>query len=240
MKKLLSKIITSLKGEKYELDENITLIDIISILQSKLIEIIRGFLTKPFLQSSKGLIIRGKNVKIKSGKRIKCGKNFMIGDYSYINALSKSGIIFGDNVSIGKFSNIECTGVIRELGEGLIVGNNVGLNHHCFIGVRGKVFIGNNTIFGPGVKIFSENHNFEKLHIPIRKQGAVRKDVVIEDDVWVGANSVVLAGIKIGTGAIIAAGSILTKDVPPYAIVGGVPAKVIKYRGDQNENFTGK
>lgn len=231
MKSIISSLITKIKGERYELDPKISIVDILSIINEKVLEVLRGLLTRLFIKSSKGLIFRGKGVKIRSANKIICGKNLLIGDYSAINALSKNGIVFGDNVSIGKYSTIECTGVIRELGEGLIVGNNVGFNHYCFIGVRGKVTIGNDVIFGPGVRIFSENHNISNVSLPIRKQGAVRQDVYIGDDVWVGSNTIILSGVNIGKGAVLAAGSVITKDITEYSIAAGVPAKIIKVRG---------
>ena len=130
------------------------------------------------------------------------------------------------------YAIIECTGVLRDLGESLTIGNNVGINHYCFIGVRGNIKIGDNVIFGPRVSVFSENHNFDRLDIPIKDQGETRKDTLIGNDVWIGASSVILSGVKIGDGAIIAAGSVVNKDVPSNAIVAGVPAKMIKRRGE--------
>jgi acetyltransferase-like isoleucine patch superfamily enzyme len=80
------------------------------------------------------------------------------------------------------------------------------------------------------VGLFAENHIFDRTDIPMRLQGVDRKFIRIEDDVWLGTNSVILAGVTVGRGAIVSAGSVVTKDVPQYAIVGGVPAKVIRMR----------
>ena len=158
------------------------------------------------------------------------GRTVMLGSNVEINALSKEGIKIGNNVSILKNTMIECTGVIRELGVGLEIGNNVGIAQNCFIQVRGKVVIGSNIMFAPNVSIFSENHNFSSVEVPIIEQGTSRLGVVIEDDVWLGTRSVILDGVRIGRGSIVAAGSIVNKDVPPYSIVAGIPAKVIKKR----------
>lgn len=86
---------------------------------------------------------------------------------------------------------------------------------------------------GPGVRIHATNHSFESTEIPMMLQPLREADVVIEDDVWLGANVVVTAGVRIGRGAIVAADAIVTRDVPPYTIVGGVPAKPIKSRFPQ-------
>jgi len=158
------------------------------------------------------------------------GRTVIISDQVEINALCKEGVSIGNNVSIHRNTIIECTGVLRELGEGLKIGNNVGIAQNCFIQVRGKVVIGSNIMFGPNVSIFSENHEFSSTDLLMIEQGTTRKGVIIEDDVWLGTRSIILDGIKIGKGSIVAAGSIVNKDVPPYSIVGGVPAKVIKSR----------
>ena len=149
---------------------------------------------------------------------------------SLINALSYEGVEIGDNFTLGKYAIIECTGVLRNVGNSLKIGNNVGINHYCFIGVRGDVVIGDNVIFGPRVNVFSENHNFDNLDVPIKNQGVTKLKTVIGSDVWIGANVSIMAGVNIGDGCVIAAGAVVTKDVPAYSIVGGVPAKVIKNR----------
>ncbi|MCR5207733.1 MAG: acyltransferase [Eubacterium sp.] len=119
---------------------------------------------------------------------------------------------------------------MRELGEGLEIGDNVGIAANAFISVRGSVKIGDNTIFGPDVKLFSENHIFEDTETPIYLQGATRLGIEIGEDCWLGAGVTVLDGVKIGKGCVIAAGAVVTKDVPDYSIAAGAPAKVIKSR----------
>ncbi len=230
MKRLLNKLIQKLGKEDYEVDETLTSIDIIIVLHSRFTQMLRGLLLMFKLKSSKGIIFKGENCKIQYCKKIRVGKSLTIGNNVEINALSKSGVFIGDNVSILKNTIIECTGVIRELGEGLRIGNRVGIAQNCFIQVRGQVEIGNDVIFGPGVSIFSENHLFEDKNIPIMQQGASRKGVTIEDDVWLGTRAIILDGVTIGKGSIVAAGSVVNKDVAPYSIVAGVPAKLIKMR----------
>ena len=230
MKKTLDKLIGKLGKTGYKVDENMTSTDIRIVVRDRFMQMIRGALLRLRLKSSSGIIFKGKNCKIRHAHRITAGKSLTIGDNVEINALSKSGVAIGDNVSILKNTIIECTGVIRDLGEGLTIGNHVGIAQNCFIQVRGNVEIGNHVIFGPGVSLFSENHNFNDINIPVMQQGANRRGVKIENDVWIGANSTVLDGVTIGTGSIIAAGSVVNGNVEPYSIVAGVPAKVIKTR----------
>ena len=229
-KTLLSRLMLILGRPNYSIDKSITKFDLFLILIEKAIQIIRGLFYKLILHESAGLIFVGKRTKIKFCNKISAGKSLQLGDNVEINALSKFGVKIGNNVSILKNTIIECTGVIRDLGEGLTIGNNVGIAQNCFIQVRGKVVIGNNVIFGPNVSIFSENHNFENPELPVSVQGETRKGVIIKDGVWLGTRVVILDGVTVGKNSIVAAGSIVNKDVAPYTIVGGVPARLIKNR----------
>ena len=98
------------------------------------------------------------------------------------------------------------------------------------LATKAKITIKDDVLIGPRVFIASFNHNLKKNNIPVRLQGDTGKPIVIGEDVWVGAHAIILAGVKIGKGAVIGAGSVVTKDVEPYAIVAGVPAKFIKFR----------
>ena len=228
--KILSKVISKIKKEDYKVDENITFSVVFGLILKKVMMIFRGIIRKPFFNKSNGTLFIGKKCDLKNKRKITFLGSATIEDYTKIDALSKGGITIGNNFSIGRNSIIECTGVLRELGEELEIGENVGIAANAFIAVRGKVKIGSNTIIGPGVSIHSENHNFQELYTPIRLQGATRKGVTIGEDCWIGSKAVILDGVNIGNHVIVAAGAVVNKDVPDYAIVGGVPAKIIKKR----------
>lgn len=231
MNKILGHFISSLKDQKYDIDYSFTLLDVIFILTSKIFNILRGFIMlKPRLKKSSGLIFMENGVNVEYGRNIVCGKNLYLKAYSSINALSYKGVIIGNNFTLGKYSIIECTGVLRDVGNSLVIGDNVGMNHYCFIGVRGDIRIGNDVIFGPRVSIFSENHNFADPSKLINEQGVTKGKTIIGNDVWIGANVSIMSNVNIGDGCVIAAGAIVTKDIPPYSIAAGVPAKVIKKR----------
>jgi acetyltransferase-like isoleucine patch superfamily enzyme len=85
-------------------------------------------------------------------------------------------------------------------------------------------------MMSPGVSIFAENHNFLDPSLPMKDQGVTVEFVKIEDDCWLASNSIILAGVTVGKGSVIAAGAVVTKDVPPYSVVAGSPAVVIKSR----------
>ncbi len=128
-----------------------------------------------------------------------------------------------------------------DLGEGSVIedfstiNNGVGdvvIGNHTLIGlgnvIIGPVQIGNNVIFAQNVVVSGLNHQYRDSKIPIAQQKVVTAAIVIEDDCWICANAVITAGVRIGTHSVIAAGAIVTKDVPPFSVVAGNPASVIK------------
>lgn len=113
----------------------------------------------------------------------------------------------------------------------IFLGENVHINRRSYLwaGPVAKITIGDNFVCGPGIFITADNHGIRKDRL-IYCQDGVEKDVLIGSDVWLGAYAVVLPGVTIGEGAVVAAGAVVTKDVAPYSIVGGVPAKKIAER----------
>lgn len=141
-------------------------------------------------------------------------------------------LITKNKAQIGPNSNIHPTVLIRE-PKNVIIGSGCYFNHNTIItGGHGnaKVVIGDNVQTGPNVCFYAANHNYENPSIPIKEQGYYEADIIVEDDVWIGANSIITSGVKIGKGSVVGAGSVVTKDIPPYSIAVGSPAKVIKKR----------
>ncbi len=111
----------------------------------------------------------------------------------------------------------------------LKIGNHVRINENVFL--QGSISIGNYVMIAPNVAIYSKTHNYHDINTPMVLSGETEmKEVIIEDDVWIGINSVILPGVKIGEGSIIGANSFVNKDVEPYSIMGGIPARLIKKR----------
>jgi acetyltransferase-like isoleucine patch superfamily enzyme len=202
----------------------------VSILTGRFFQAIRGIWLKIRLGRSKGIIFAGRRVIVEHAYAVRAQRSLIVEDNVFINGLSKNGIILGSNVTIAKGSILVCTGVISNIGEGILIGDNSAVGAQSFLGGQGGIKIGNDVIMGPQVKIFSENHNMHLKDILIRKQGESRKGVVIGDNCWIGAGVTILDGVTIGEGAVIAAGSVVTKNVPAFAVSGGVPAKVLKSR----------
>lgn len=159
---------------------------------------------KPFFKKM------GKGVRIDSGITIEGFKNIEIGDY----------------VSIMK----NCYLYAHDHGF-LIIGNNFSMNTNVQLGAsHGKIIIGKNCAIGPNCVLRAADHEFSNPNIPFNQQGHQYGTIIIEDDVWIASNCVITRNTTIGIGSVVAAGSVVTKDVEAYSIVGGIPAKLIKKR----------
>jgi acetyltransferase-like isoleucine patch superfamily enzyme len=158
----------------------------------------------------------------------KCGAS-NIGEQSYIAPTAK---IFTKKFSIGRKSWIAHGCVVR--GSVIHIGSNTSINANSVI--AGKVRIGSDVRIASMVSIYGFNHGFSDLDVPIHKQTQTSLGITIGNDVWIGANAVIVDGCVIGDHAIVAGGSVVTKDVPPYFIVGGNPAKMLRDRREPRRN----
>jgi len=149
----------------------------------------------------------------------------------------KNRIEKGFNINIEGSGKIEIInkmygrrfGSLEAINGNIIIEENIFLNERVKIVSMEKIIIEKNCIFGPGVLIYDHNHEFKDKSKLIIEQGFCTGKILIEQDVWVGANAVITKGVKIGKHSVIGANSVVTKDVPPYTVVAGNPAKIIKY-----------
>lgn len=150
----------------------------------------------------------------------KKGKGSLIRRNTRMDVLPFQPFELGNNSTIEDYTVVNNGMGAVKIGDGVRIGlSNV---------VIGPVEIGNNIILAQHVVISGLNHGYEDIHTPIRLQPCSTAKVIIEDDSWIGANAVITAGVRIGKHSIVAAGSVVTKDVPPYSIVAGNPAKIVK------------
>lgn len=154
-----------------------------------------------------------------------CGRNVRLDTQVTITGFE--AIRLGDDVSVmaGCF-------LYAHDSECLQIGSGASLNHNVTLTAsNGRIVIGDDALIGPNVVVRAANHEYSDIDRPIRVQGHRFGVVEIGNDVWIGANAVVTSGARIGDQAIVGAGSVVTGDVPPRAIVAGVPARVIGQRG---------
>ncbi len=142
-----------------------------------------------------------------------------------------------------KFRQFLCQFIFMDMGKNVNIEKNVffGSGRYVSIGdysgiginarVQGPLTIGKHVMMGPDVIIYTRGHHTERTDIPMMEQGdTMAQPVIIEDDVWIGARAIILPGVTIGKGSIVGAAAVVTKDVEPYSVVGGIPAKLIKKR----------
>lgn len=135
----------------------------------------------------------------------------------------------GASILMGQY--IQMAG-IRSSGKKVVIGADSVINHRCLLYTTGGLIIGKHVSISSGVWLVTGSHDINDPQFP-----ATFRPIVIEDYVWIGMRATILAGLTIGQGSVIMAGAVVTKDVPPYSIVGGVPARVIKERELQELNY---
>ena len=189
-----------------------------SLLVSELVSFVEWAFSQ--LPGRVGTIVRRlywSSVLSKAGQRLTIGADVII--------TGKTNIRVGDNVSIMRSSYL-----YGERGD-IQIGSRVSVNTNTCIGATGgKVSIGDDVLIAQNVVLRAADHAYKDASKPINQQGHVGGSITIEDNVWIGANVVVTKNVVLGEGSIVAAGAVVTKNVPPYAIVAGVPAKTISSR----------
>lgn len=153
--------------------------------------------------------------------RKKTGNIALVKRYALLKTLAKS---VGDNVSV--FPDV----YLQNIQE-MEIGNNVSFQPMVYIEAYGGVIIGDDVSIAEGASLFSVNHGFEDLEIPIKDQPLTALPIKVESNVWIGAKATILGGVNIASGTIVAAGAVVNKDTDKYSTVAGVPAKIVKRRG---------
>ena len=182
-----------------------------------------GFLIRglPGISGDKIRVLMYKPFLRKGGKKISISQGCYLRDLKNIS--------LGSNITIGIHAQIYASGTGKEsitIGDRVNLNSNVMINADC----EGTIEIGKNVLIGPNVVLRASNHQFKSKDLLIKEQGHQAGNIKIYDDVWIGANVVILPNVEIKKGAVIAAGAVVTRDVESYSVVGGVPARQIGKR----------
>jgi acetyltransferase-like isoleucine patch superfamily enzyme len=194
------------------------------------------FYSRLFGSVGRGLIV-GRGVTVRHPQKIHLGDSVVLDDHSVIDArgAGEGEVVIGDKVIIGRHAQLLAKNGHIAIGSG----SNIGAAS-CIVS-RGGVSIGRSALIGGECHISGGVFYTEDLDVPIMHQGIyTRGPITIGDGVWLGMKVGVLDGISVGTGCVIGAGAIVTRDVPDYAVAAGVPARVLKYRGSQAGEHEGE
>lgn len=189
-------------------------------------------LTLPALLRHQGKgAVWSRNVTLRHPHKISIGKRCVIEEYCSISAQGddQSGITLADEVLLGRGTVLGTRNGTIEIGEY----SNIGAN--CRLGTTSRIRFGKHVLLAANCYIGGAQHRFDRLDVPIMRQGYESKGgVVIEDDCWLGAGVIVRDGVTIGTGSVIGAAAVVTRDVPPYSIAMGIPARVVGSRNGKS------
>jgi uncharacterized protein (TIRG00374 family) len=188
-----------------------------------------------FRTLGKGTAI-GKSVTLRHPGKIDIGKQCVIDEYCSLSAQGdeNSGIQLGEQVLLGRGTVLSTRNGTIEIGAF----SNIGAN--CRLGTTTRIRLGHHVLFAANCYVGGAQHRFDRTDIPIMRQGYESKGgVVIEDDVWLGAGVTILDGVRIGTGSVVGAGSVVTKDLPSFSVAVGSPARVVFNRKEpQHEHHS--
>ncbi len=187
---------------------------------------LRGFVYRLILKMD-GLAAIENNVRLRFASNIRLGARVYLDQNVYIHACP-NGVTIGDDTLVMHGSILHVYNFRGMQQSGIVIGQHSLIGEHNVIRGQGGVTIGDRVYTSPFVQIVSVNHVFDDPTVPFTEQGITAQGIVIEDDVWIGSGVVITDGVRIGQGAVVAGGAVVTKDVPPHTIVGGVPAKVIR------------
>lgn len=145
---------------------------------------------------------------------------------SLVRRRTRMDVLPFNNFVLGYDSTIEDFATINNGVGDVLIGDRTRIGLGCVL--IGPVSVGNDVMFAQNIVVSGLNHGYQNLSLPPSKQPVETKPIVIEDEVWIGANSVITAGVRIGKHSVVAAGSVVTKSVPPYSVAAGNPARILK------------
>lgn len=187
---------------------------------------VRGVVYRSVLQMEGAAAIE-RHVRLRFADHIRLGNGVYLDEGVYLHA-TPNGITIGDDTIVMHGAVLHVYNFRHLPQSGITIGRNSLIGEYSVIRGQGGVTIGDRVFTSPFTQIIAVNHVFDDPDRPFTEQGISAEGIVIEDDVWLGASVVVTDGVRIGKGAVVAAGAVVTKDVPPHTVVAGVPARIIR------------
>jgi acetyltransferase-like isoleucine patch superfamily enzyme len=190
--------------------------------------VLRGMAYRTVLGSvGRGCFVE-KGVRWQVPSRVYLGRRVLIGEGCFIDAnCLASRITLADDVWLSRGCYL-----VAGPGTEIAVGSQAYIGHRCLFYGHGGIQVGSDVLMANDVQLICGNHTFARRDVPIRAQPTEERSIVVEDDVWLGASAIVLGGVIIGRGSVVAAGAVVTRSLPPYSIARGVPAEIVGVRGE--------
>jgi acetyltransferase-like isoleucine patch superfamily enzyme len=208
-----------------------TVFNLLGWLPTAMGSVLRGMAYRSVLgEVGKGCFIE-RDVRWQVPRRVFLGRRVMVGEYCFVDANSlASRIVLQDDVWLSRGCYLVAGPDVE-----IAIGPQTYIGHRSLLYGHGGIRIGRDVLLANDVQLVTGNHTFARRDLPIRAQPTEERPIVIEDDVWLGASAIVLSGVTVGQGSVVAAGSIVTQSLPPYSIARGVPARVAGVRGDESD-----
>lgn len=217
--------------EAFDVDPAIGLLDLASVFARRAAMGLRGLVLALRTGRPAVPVFVGKGVVVTNARHLRIAPGVTIGDYCRLDCLGSEGVILKRGSTLRRGVHVEVTSVLRQVGVGLTLGERAGVSEGCYIGAKGRVEIGSDTIIGPGCRVIAEDHVFERADTTIRAQGVTRRGITIGSDCWLGAGVTVLDGVVVEDGCVVGAESLVTGTIPALSVAYGVPARVVRTRG---------
>jgi len=194
----------------------------------------RAVLYKPFLHRGSKIPFIEANTELFYMDSIRFGKGVYIDKYCRLHA-SKASIELGDNNRIMKGAYLSTFNSVATEGEGIVAGSNCWIGANAVLGSgRGGLFMGDNVLIGPNVVIATGGHDYQRVDLTAVEQDYKGYPIHIKNNVWIGSSAIILGGVTVGDHSVIAAGTVVTRDVEPYTVFAGEAGRTIRNIQDQN------